>query len=114
MSRLQNFSRQASADLDDAVSWLLDRGGSAGRAEKLLRDMQAVGARIAERPLLGRRRLDLLPDPFRFWSLPRHRLLLVYRSNRTPATVLRVLHMARDLAPLLADIRAVEDDPPAV
>lgn len=63
--------------------------------------------------MLGHRRLDLVQDPFRFWSLPRHRLLLVYRANRTPATDLRVLHTSQDLPPLLADLDlpGVPDDP---
>jgi len=45
-----------------------------------------------------------LPDPFRFWSLPRFALLLVYDPTMSPATILRVLNTAQDLGPLLADL----------
>jgi len=89
------------------VGWLLDRGGAAA-AEQLLTTVLAAGDRLAEHPLLGRRRPDLLPEPYRFWSIPRWRLLMVYDPTTTPATILRVLDTARDLPPLLADLR----DPP--
>jgi len=105
MSRFRNFSRQAAADLDDIVGWKLDHGDAAAAAERLLTAVLATGERLAERPLLGRRRPDLLPEPYRFWSIPRHRLLLVYDPTTDPATILRVLSTDQDLAPLLADLR---------
>jgi len=105
VSRFRNFSRRATADLDDTVGWLLDHGGAAASAEQLLTTVLAAGEQLAERPLLGRRRPDLLPDPYRFWSIPRWRLLLVYDPTTNPATILRVLNTARDLPPLLADLR---------
>lgn len=108
MSRFRNFSRQAAEDLDDIICWMLDHGGAAAASERLLTTVLAAGEQIAEWPLRGRRRLDLLPDPYRFWSIPRHRLLVVYDPTTNPATILRVLNTARDLPPLLADLR----DPP--
>jgi plasmid stabilization system protein ParE len=108
MSRFRNFSRQAAADLDDIVGWKLDHGDAPAAAERLLTAVLAADERLAERPLLGRRRPDLLPEPYRFWSIPRHRLLLLYDPTSDPATVLRVLSTDQDLAPLLADLR----DPP--
>lgn len=111
MSRLRNFSRQASADLDDAVGWLLDHGIAAATAERVLTTVLAAAERLAERPLLGRRRPELLPEPYRFWSIPRHGLLLVYDPTTNPATILRVLNTARDLPPLLADLREPPDTP---
>jgi plasmid stabilization system protein ParE len=111
VSGFRNFSRQAAADLDHEVGRLLDQGGAAAVAEKLLTTVLAAGERLAERPLLGRRRLELLPEPYRFWSIPRWRLLLVYDPTTSPATVQRVLNTARDLGPLLADLRDAEDAP---
>lgn len=107
MSRFRNFSRQAAADLDHAVGWLLDHGTAPASAEQLL----AAAERIAERPGLGRRHPELLPEPFRFWSIPRWKLLLVYDPTTAPATVLRVLSTAQDLPPLLADLRDAPDPP---
>jgi plasmid stabilization system protein ParE len=105
MSRLRNFSKQAAADLDCIVGWMLDHGSAAAAAEQLLTMVLAAGERLAQRPLLGRRRPELLPEPYRFWSIPRYRLLLVYDPTTTLATILRVLNTARDLPPLLSDLR---------
>ncbi len=99
---MRNFAPQAQADLDQAVGWLLDRGSGGGPAETLLAAVMEAAALLAQRPTLGRQRLDLLPEPFRFWSIPRHKLLLIYRPDTTPPTILRVLNTAQDLAPLLA------------
>lgn len=111
MNRFQNFSRQAAADLDETVGWLLDQGGAAAAAEQLLTTVLAAGERLVERPLLGRRRPDLLPTPYRFWSIPRWRLLLVYDPTTNPPTILRVLNTAQDLPPLLADLQDPPDAP---
>ena len=103
MIRFRNFSWRATADLDDTVGWLLDHGDAVAAVDQALTTVLAAGERLAERPLLGRRRPELLP----FWSIPRWRLLL-YDRTTNPATVLRVLNTAQDLPPLLADLR----DPP--
>lgn len=110
MSRFRNFAPRAAADLDEAVSWLLDHGASAAIAERLLAAVLAAGDRLAGRPMLARRRPDLLPDPFRFWSLPRFGLLLVVDSNTSPATIVRILNTAQDLGPLLADFPGEKDE----
>lgn len=84
MTRFRNFSRQAAADLDHIVGWMLDHGRQAPAAERLLTTVLPAGERLAERRRLGRRRSDLLPEPYRFWSIPRHRLLLVYDPTTAP------------------------------
>jgi plasmid stabilization system protein ParE len=88
MSRFRNFSRQAAADLDHIIGWTLDHGSAGSAAERLLKTVLAAGERLATRPLLGRHRPDLLPEPFRFWSIPRHRLVLVYDPTTIPPTIL--------------------------
>ena len=103
MTQGVRFSRRASVDLDDAVSWLLDHGGSARKATGLLHDVRTAGALLARRPRLGRSRPDLLPEPYRFWSLPRHRLVFVYDPTADPVRVARILSTSRDLETLLAD-----------
>ncbi len=60
--------------------------------------------RVVERPLIGRVRLDLLPARFRTWPVHGFPYLLVYDTERSPAQIVRVLHMARDFPPLLAGI----------
>ena len=105
MSRFRNLSPDAADDLDAMIGWMLDRGTSAALAERVLAAVLDAADRLADRPMLGRRRPDLLPDPFRFWSIPRHQLLLVYDPSATPAMVLRVLSTNQDLLPLLAGLR---------
>ena len=108
---MRRFAPQAQADLDEAVGWLLDHDSAAAAAERLLTAVLDAAERLAVRPLLGRRRPDLLPDPFRFWSIPRHSLLLVYTSGSDGLTILRVLSTERDLGPLLADLADLSDQP---
>ena len=110
MTRFRNFAPQAAADLDHAVGWHLDQVANLRAAERLLMAVLDAGERLAIRPQLGRRRPELLPDPFRFWSLPRFGLLLVYDPTTSPATILRVLNTAQDLGPLLADLAAPPDE----
>lgn len=109
MSRFHNFGPDAADDLDAAAGWILDQGGSAATVEKLLAAVLAAAERLAERPLLGRRQPDLLPEPFRLWSIPRHHLLLVYDPTVTPAMVVRIVSTDQDLPAVLADLRDLPD-----
>ena len=59
--------------------------------------------------MLGRVRPELLPSPYRVWRVTGFPYLMVYNAERTPPVVLRVLHMARDLAPLLSYVPDLED-----
>ena len=113
MNRFRNFSRQAAQDLDEAIGWLLDHGVAPTSAEQLLTTVLAAAERLAERPALGRRRPELLPEPFRFWSIRRWKLLLVYDPTTSPATILRVLNTSQDLPTLLAHMRDASDAPEA-
>jgi len=97
VSRFRNFAPQAADDLDQAVGWLLDGLAGAGAAERLLTAVLEAGELVATRPFIGRRRPELLPDPYRVWSLPRFGYLLIYNPMTTPVRVIRVLSTARDL-----------------
>jgi plasmid stabilization system protein ParE len=112
VSGFRNFAPQAASDLDNAVGWLLDRSVAPAAAERLLRAVLDAAERLALRPQLGRRRPDLLRDPFRVWSLPRFALLLIYDPTTEPPSILRVLHTAQDLGPLLGDLAAASDEDP--
>lgn len=105
------FAPRAQADLDEAVGWLLDHGYAAAAAERLLASVLDAADRLAARPLLGRRRPELLPDPFRFWSIPRHSLVLVYQADPDRLTILRVLSTNRDLGPLLDELAGDPGEP---
>jgi toxin ParE1/3/4 len=101
----------AEADLYEAVTWLARRDKAAADAlrEAALHSMR----RIVERPLVGRLRPELAPPPYRFWRIATFPYLIVYNAERTPPLVLRVLHMSRDLPPLLAGLADLpEQEPP--
>ena len=114
MSRLRHFAPHAARDLEDAAEWMAKGPGGVAAARRLIAAALNDAARLSRRPLLGHRRLEVLPEPFRFWPVKGFPYLLVYNAERRPAQVLRVLHMARDLPPLLADLLGhPRDDDPA-
>jgi plasmid stabilization system protein ParE len=76
------------------------------RAQALREAIAAAARHLGDRPLLGRRELDLLPDPYRFWSMTRFQVVLVYNAATMPPQILRILSTAQDLGPLLATIAA--------
>ncbi len=107
MNRLAVLTREARDDLRAALTWI---GSDNLQKARALRDAVGVAAvRLGERPLLGRRVPNLLPEPYRFLSLTRFQLVLVYNAGMVPLRILRILDTARDFAPLLAPIA----DPPA-
>ena len=65
--------------------------------------MRLAARRLGERPLLGHVRPELLPAPYRFWSMQRFQMLLVYNPVTNPPRILRLLNTARDLAKLLEE-----------
>ena len=109
MSLPRNFAPRAVRDVEDAADWLAAGPGGVPLARRFLAAVAEAGGRIAQRPQLGHRRPELLPDPFRFYAVKGFPYLLIYNTGRPGAPVARVLHMARDLAPLLADLARDED-----
>ena len=76
---------------------------------------QAVGEaarRIGERPGIGHVRLELAPARYRFWRLTGFPYVLVYEVEAKPPRVARMLHLARDFAPLLTELAPDLDPPP--
>ncbi|MBI2893166.1 MAG: type II toxin-antitoxin system RelE/ParE family toxin [Deltaproteobacteria bacterium] len=70
-------------------------------ARRVLAKLQAAPRRLAEVPNMGHLRLDLGPEPLRFWQV--YSFLIVYRPDARPLEVLRVLHASRDVRRLLED-----------
>ena len=100
----RNLSPQALRDIDRAVDNIA--GGVAGPAfaERFAVAAAQTAAKVARRPLLGHRRLELLPGRFRFWAVRGFDYVLVYNAEHPERLVVRVVHMAQDLSPLLADL----------
>ena len=89
-------------DLVSELRWIGPDNLPKARA---LRDAVLVAAkRLGQRPLLGRLQPELLQPPYRFWSLTRFQLVLVYNAGVSPPRILRMLSTARDFGPVLAGI----------
>jgi toxin ParE1/3/4 len=91
--RLSHFAEH---DLDEIADYLADRNPSAA-----VREIEALlerFTRLANQPLLGQLREDLPRCPRAFCS---GNYLILYRPTSTGIEVARVVHAARDLAPLL-------------
>lgn len=103
------FGPIAREDLRQALAWIARDNEAAAQA--MLQATLQSARRIVARPMLGRLRAELLPAPFQFWRVAGFPYLIVYDAARQPPVVLRLLHMARDLAPLLADLSGLTDEP---
>jgi plasmid stabilization system protein ParE len=99
MSRYQ-FTPQAVTDLFDIWSFIAeDNSAAAARVEEAV--FRACDL-LADSPLAGRIRTDLTSLPLRFWVVqPYSKYLIVYDSEKKPLQIIRILHTARDLPPVL-------------
>lgn len=109
MSPPARFARRARAEIAHALEYY----DESPNAQRRLRSALADAARkIGRHPALGRREPTLADDRYRFWSLGGFPYLLVYRPSTAPPSIVRVVHMARDLPTLLADLGQASDDEP--
>jgi toxin ParE1/3/4 len=96
------FAPRARRDLLAAARWIAKDNPAAARA---LRHAVAVAAeRIGRHPESGKTRPEIAPPAYRFVPLTGFPYIIVYNANRRPPLILRVLHGARDLPEVLADL----------
>jgi len=93
------FAPRAQRELRDAAVWVAEDNPAA--ADALLAAAMAAARRLQARPKLGRVRLELAPERFRFWSLRGFPYLLVYDAEAEPPIILRFVHQSRDLLAVL-------------
>jgi toxin ParE1/3/4 len=79
-------------------------------AERLKRQVEESARLIGSRPAIGRHEPKLADARFRFWSVSGFPYLLVYRPDTAPPSIVRFVHTARDLGPLLADLAGPPDE----
>lgn len=102
MTRLAVLTPGARLEFQVAARWLARRNPDAARG---LRQATGDAVRLlGQRPLAGRTQPELVGLHYRLWSLPSFPYVLVYDPRPVPPQVLRFLHTARDLVPLLADL----------
>ncbi len=77
MNDLRHFAPEAVRDVEDATDWLANSPTGPPLARRFLTAVTEAAARISQRPLIGHRRTDLLPDPFRLRRVSGFPYLLV-------------------------------------
>jgi len=80
-------------------------------AERLKRCVAEAARLIRTHPAMGRRDPKLADARFRFWSVPGFPYLMVYRPDTSPPSIVRFVHTARELGPLLAELASPPDAP---
>jgi len=78
-------------------------------AEKLQRTVAEAAQRIGQYPALGRHEPALADARYRFLSVRGFPYLLVYRPDTSPPSIVRFVHVKRDLARVLADLAALPE-----
>ena len=74
-------------------------------ADRIRYEFFTAFRQLATMPGMGHFRSDLAAEPLRFWRVRNY--LVVYRSEKTPIEIVRVLHGARDAQVILGDYSAI-------
>jgi len=96
------LSPRARRDLLEAIAWIAKDNRPAARG--LRGAVVAAAKRLGELPQLGRVIPELAGEPVRFLPLTGYPYILVYDADLKPPLILRVLHGARDLPDVLANM----------
>jgi antitoxin ParD1/3/4/toxin ParE1/3/4 len=101
MSR-RAYELSAAARLDLLQIWnYLAEASSLNVADKVVADIEASIRKIAKTPGLGHRRPDLTDRDILFYRV--HSYLILYRPDKKPLNVVRIVHGSRDVKSLLAE-----------
>ena len=76
----------------------------AGAQQALRSAIEAAARRLGAHPQYGRVAPHYVPEPYRFWSLPRFGYVMVYNSLSKPVEILRFVHTRRDLPQTPAEL----------
>ncbi len=68
-------------------------------ADRMIGEIISDFHAVARNPGIGHLRSDLSDEPLRFWAVRKY--LIIYRYEKTPIEVARVLHGARDVQSVL-------------
>ena len=96
------FELSAAARLDLLQVWnYLAENASLDVADKVAADIESAIRTVARSPGAGHKRPDFTTRDILFYNI--HSYLVIYRSNKEPLHVLRVLHAARDVKSILEE-----------
>ncbi len=95
----------ASIDLDEMWDYCAIELQNPDVADRIRDEVFTAFRQLAIMPGMGHFRSDLAAEPLRFWRVRNY--LVVYRSEKTPIEIVRVLHGARDAQVILGDYSAI-------
>jgi plasmid stabilization system protein ParE len=68
-------------------------------ADRMIGEIISGFNTVARNPGIGHQRSDLSDEPLRFWAVRKY--LIIYRHEKSPIEVARVLHGARDVQSII-------------
>lgn len=87
------LSPRANRDLEEI--WDYIAADSFDAADRWQAELEEAIHRLAEMPNIGHTRKDLTHKPVLFWSVGRY--LIIYRADRRPIEIVRIVSAYRDL-----------------
>jgi toxin ParE1/3/4 len=92
----------ARADLHEIWSYYANSIQNLAAADRIRDELFAAFDALARMPGMGHYRTDLVAEPLRFWRVRDY--LIIYRSEKAPIEIVRVLHGKRDVQAPLEDL----------
>jgi toxin ParE1/3/4 len=89
----------ARADLHEIWDYYASEIQNIDLADRIRDELFAAFDKLAQAPGIGHHRSDLVAEPLRFWRMRDY--LIIYRSEKRPIEIVRVLHGKRDVQALL-------------
>ena len=99
MTRRATVSPAARRDVSEAIKWLKERNPPAAANLQLL--VRAATTFLGTHPRAGSVRPEFSDGPFLFYPLAKFPYMIVYRPDRDPPRIVRVLHTSRDIPVIL-------------
>jgi len=95
------LSPAARRDIIEIGRWISNDNPAAARAfqKSIINAAEIIG----ERPNIGRQRPDITSKEMHFFILRGFPYTIVYKADRQPPYIIRVLHSAHDLPDILRD-----------
>ncbi len=94
------LTEAADADLDEIWAYVAN-STSPEAADRLEDALYEAFRRLARTPQIGHVRADLAPERVAFYTV--HNIMIAFLPATRPLQVVRVLHAARDIRPLLGE-----------
>jgi plasmid stabilization system protein ParE len=89
----------ARTDLHEIWDYYADEIQDVDLADRIRDEFFAAFDALAHTPGMGHYRSDLVAEPLRFWRVRDY--LIIYRSEKRPIEIVRLLHGKRDVQAIL-------------